>query len=285
MNKQFKIVDGKRVSKGIEWCDATWNVIGGCLHECKWEMPDGTVAQCYAKSVAERVAQAHFPQGFAHHYFHPKRLEEPLAEKKPMRIFMDSMSDLFGRWVPAEEIEAVLDTCRRADWHIFQVLTKNPPRLLKFAEKFPPNVWVLTSSSPDWMWGNRLSLHQQAKWVTGALETLAQLPNHLITGMSIEPLSWDIAPVLHEALDRHPTALKWAIVGAASNGSLTYQPDKRHLDAVLQVLDRFNVPIFFKGNLDKGMVSHWREEFPHNDPFRPQPLLTQAAFALEVEHG
>lgn len=276
MNQQFKIVDGKKVNTKIEWCDFTWNPVSGCLHECQWEMPDGTIAICYAKTVAERVAQDHYPHGFAHHYVHPKRLQEPLKVKEPAKIFMDSMSDLMGHWVPADEVEQVLDVCRQAHWHTFQLLTKNAPRLLKF--DFPRNVWTLVSSPPDFMWGKRLSALQQEKMLRRDIEVLAQLPHDQITGMSIEPLSWDIAPILDEYLTTHPHAMNWAIVGAASNGNQLYQPDQRHLDDVLAVLGKFQIATFFKGNLDKKMVKVWREEFP----VAPVVSLAPQQYAMEM---
>src|SRR3990167_2707371 len=71
----------------------TWNVVGGCQHDCKW-LVDGQIAECYAKTIAERVATASFPNGFEHHYFHTERLQEPLKLKGPAGIFIDSMSDL-----------------------------------------------------------------------------------------------------------------------------------------------------------------------------------------------
>src|SRR5258708_28712194 len=115
---------------GIEWTDYTWNPVGGCQHGCRWHMPDGTIAECYAENVAERVSQTAYSKGFKYHYWRPQALEEPLKLKTPAKIFLHSMSDLMGHWVPAEHIEQVLDICRRADQHIFQLLTKNAPRLL-----------------------------------------------------------------------------------------------------------------------------------------------------------
>ncbi len=92
-----------------------WNVIGGCKHRCRWEMPDGSVAICYAEEVANALRSDKFyPQGFENHYYHPDRLTEPLKVKTPAKIFLDSMSDLMGHWVPDEQIEAVLDIARKA---------------------------------------------------------------------------------------------------------------------------------------------------------------------------
>src|SRR5260221_13831674 len=105
MNKQYKSAE----RRGIEWTDFTWNPVGGCQHGCRWEMPDGTIAECYAETVAERVAQSTYIHGFEHHYWNPQLLAEPLKVKKPSKIFMDIISDLMGHWGPDEQVNQVLD--------------------------------------------------------------------------------------------------------------------------------------------------------------------------------
>lgn len=272
MNKQGKLIDSKVVG-GIEWVKTilpngterqgyTWNPIGGCQHGCRWLMPDGQEAVCYAETTADSIARqtagAAYGQGFAHHYWHSKRLYEPLRVTTPSKIFLDSMSDLMGHWVPDEQVQAVLDICGQASHHTFQLLTKNAPRLLKFT--FPPNVWLGVSAPPSHFMGKALSLAQQAAYVKRALAVLAEFPTH-VTWMSIEPLSFDMAPLLQGA------GLKWAVVGAASNGPRYYQPEPEHLRAVIDVLDANHTAVFYKGNLrpslDSGVLSAWREEFPH----------------------
>ena len=95
MNKQYSIVDGQRVNSKIEWTDYTWNPISGCQHGCRWHMPDGSTAICYAESVANSIAESAYPQGFEHHYWKPNLLTEPLSVKEPSRIFVGSMADVF----------------------------------------------------------------------------------------------------------------------------------------------------------------------------------------------
>lgn len=261
MNKQFKIVNGRKVNSKIEWTDYTWNPIGGCLHGCQWAMPDGATAVCYAKTVAERVAQQAYPDGFEHHYWRPDRLVEPLNMPKPARIFVDSMSDLMGHWVPDEQIEAVLDVCRRADHHTFQLLTKNPPRLTKF--KFPPNVWVGISAPPSQLMGKPLSLYQQQRWLIKGLSALSHV-DVPVRWMSIEPLSWNISMDLHDFgwVGSKPI-LQWAVIGAATNGKTVYQPEPHWVDETVGELDAMHAPVFFKGNLagNEG-ADPWREDFP-----------------------
>jgi protein gp37 len=253
MNKQLKLnKDGSIKSRSIEWTDFTWNSVRGCKHECRWQMPDGTMAVCYAEIIAERVATAAYPNGFSHHYFKPEALQEPLKLKTPSKIFLDSMSDLMGHWVPDEQVEQVLDICRQASHHQFQLLTKNAPRLLKF--KFPSNVWVGVSAPPSFMMGKKLSYQQQLRMVERQLEVLKQIQVP-VRWMSIEPLSFDIAPLLKDS------PLEWAIIGAATNGNKTYQPNAEWVTHVLDILDQQNTKVFFKGNLD-WPVSEWREDFP-----------------------
>lgn len=237
-------------SRGIEWCDYTWNPVGGCQHGCRWEMPDGSIAECYAEIIAERVAQAKYSQGFEHHYWNPHLLEQPLKQKTPSRIFLDSMSDLMGAWVPEDHILQVLDVCERAPWHTFQLLTKNAPRLQQF--KFPANVWVGVSAPPSIMFGKRLSLMQQTRMVERTVKILKAV-DVPVRWMSLEPLSFDIAPLLVDS------QLQWAVIGAATNGRKDYQPDPEWVVNVLETLDAQGTRVFFKGNLH---WHDWREEFP-----------------------
>lgn len=247
MNKQQK---GN--GRGIEWCDYTWNSIRGCQHGCRWTMPDGTEAECYAETIAERVAQRVYEHGFEYHYWNPQVLEEPLRLKSHAKIFLDSMSDMMGHWVPTEQIEQVLDICRQADWHTFQLLTKNAPRLRDF--DFPPNVWVGVSAPPSTMFGRKLSLIQQKRMVKRQIDVLHDIKVP-VRWMSIEPLSFDIAPLLVGS------NLQWAVIGAATNGRIAYQPEPQWVQNVLDVLDAQNTRIFFKGNLEWDKAK-WREHFP-----------------------
>jgi len=74
----------------------------------------------------------------------PHMLEKPLGWKRPLRVFVNSMSDLFHADVPEEYIQQVFDVMRRASWHQFQVLTKRAERLAELspAIAWPDNVWM-----------------------------------------------------------------------------------------------------------------------------------------------
>jgi protein gp37 len=259
MNLQNKTGSSNLHRRGIQWTDATWNPVGGCQHACRWTMPDGSTAICYAEEIANKF-DAIYKDGFAHHYWRPAMLGEPLKEKKPMKIFMDSMADLFGRWVPADQIEQVIATARAADWHAFQSLTKNAPRLLGF--DLPANMWVGCSSPPDSMFGQNLTRAQQEKMLHRILDVLAQKTRN-ITWISFEPLSWDVAPIVAQ----YPGVLDWSVIGAATNGRKTYAIDPGLVRNLVDVLDAQKVPIFYKGNLEGNPAAGpWREMFPGYEP-------------------
>lgn len=263
-------------SRGIEWTDRTWNRTGGCLHGCVWHMPDGTRAECYASQLAEHgVAKPAYPQGFDHHYWRDGSAGELRGLKTPSMVFVDSMSDLFGHWVPEVHVTEVLGEIEKSPQHIAQVLTKNAPGILKYADRLPTNLWVGVSSPPDEMWGKQLSRNQQARMLARQLSVLGELTARrpeLLMWMSIEPLSWDISELLAEF-----PVLRWAVIGAATSGRKKFQPDSRHVRNVLEVLDAQGVPVFFKGNLQ---WPEWREDFP---------ALDHAALArrqkLAAKHG
>lgn len=247
MNKQNE-------PNGIEWTRIrmgdktlpgyTWNPTAGCFHGCTWKMPDGSIAECYAKTVAERLAVKAYPDGFEHHYWRPDQLIEPGKLLTPAGIFVGSMADLFGHWVPAEQIQQVLAVMDFANWHTFQTLSKNPRRIPAF-NPFPRNVWVGVSLPA----GRNLSPAAAAINTRTYLNQMEQIEAS-VRFMSIEPLWFDVAPALakySEMMEGLP--FEWAIIGAASNGAKTYQPEREWVSRLLKVLDAHHIPVFFKGNL------------------------------------
>lgn len=244
---------------GIEWTHVwgrpgfTWNPVRGCFHDCKWEMPDGTVAICYAKEVVERTNM--YTHGFEYHYWRPDVLGQPALFKQPAGIFLDSMSDLMGHWVSDEEIERVLQVCRDNPQHIFFLLTKNARRLTSF--EFPDNVWTGASSPPDMFVGKTLSDHQKRTMMETSLSYLEYVKSK-VKWMSFEPLSKDYS----DLVESHPV-LNWAVIGAASRGRQYFPPDPVHFNNLMRVLDEQGVPVFFKGNLKSlPEATPWREDFP-----------------------
>jgi protein gp37 len=266
MTVQFHPKTGNR---GIEWCDETRNAVGGCMHDCRWQMPDGTSAGCYAKELAERgVARSAYPHGFEHHYWRPQALAELRRGKDPLLIFCDSMSDLFAANVPAEQVRAVLGAMKEAPHHTYQSLTKAAPQLLKYTGEMPPNLWVGVSSPPDFFTGSRLAREQQQAMLRRSLEVLREVKSRTgnLVWMSAEPVSWDLTAVLGRD---HP--LDWVVIGAASSGKEYFQPAVAHVRNLLLRMDATATQVFFKGNIRPLFDAHdlggselnrWREDFP-----------------------
>ena len=112
----------------IEWADSSWNPVTGC------SKVSAGCAHCYAERMAKRLAgRGGYPKEnpFAV-TLHPERLDEPLRWRKPRRIFVCSMSDLFHPGVPVGFIDNVFAVMRIARQHCFQVLTKRPDRMAAY---------------------------------------------------------------------------------------------------------------------------------------------------------
>lgn len=139
----------------IEWTDATWNPVTGCT-----EVSPGC-DHCYAARVARGRLQSRYLENdrvvggdpddpFAVRLW-SDRLEQPLRWREPRMIFVNSMSDLFHKAIPAEFVSRIWRVMLEADWHIYQVLTKRPARAATLIRQLstvlplPPHIWVGTS--------------------------------------------------------------------------------------------------------------------------------------------
>jgi protein gp37 len=180
----------------IEWTDTTWNPVTGCT-----KISAGC-DNCYAARFSERfrgVPGHPFEQGFDL-TVRPERLAQPLDWKRPRMIFVNSMSDLFHKAVPKAHIARVFDTMERADWHIYQILTKRSSLLQKFindrykARPAPPHIW--------------LGVSVEDSQATSRIAHL-QNTNATVRFLSVEPL---IGPVGRLSL----TGIDWVIVGGES---------------------------------------------------------------------
>ncbi|MEW6716130.1 MAG: phage Gp37/Gp68 family protein [Chloroflexota bacterium] len=205
----------------IEWTESTWNPVTGCTKVspgCK---------HCYAARMALRLqamGQPNYVNGFKL-TIHEHMLELPLRWKKPQAIFVNSMSDLFHEDVPLEFIQEVFDVMRRADWHIFQVLTKRSQRLLKLGLEidWPSNVWMgISVENQDYMF---------------RVEHLRQT-RACIRFLSLEPLLGSLSNLDLNGVD-------WVIVGGESGPGARPLKEKWVLDIRDQCLAA-NIPFFFK---------------------------------------
>jgi protein gp37 len=278
-------VNEQKAPAGIEWTRCrnadgttrrgfTWNPVAGCLHDCEWDI-NGQRAECYAKTIAEKFTAA-YPDGFASYYWHPKRLSEPKKVSEGAGIFPDSMSDLFGRWVHDTHLYAVLDVMEETPQHIYQCLTKYAMGYNIHQVELPANLWAGVSSPPDHMWGNDLNDRQKARYLAVALNILDDVRSRgLVTWMSFEPLSRDWSEIVRQ----YPKALKWAVIGAASDGRKYIPPDEKHVRNLLEVLDDQGVAVFFKGNMASlpYAKANWRADFPTwRERRQPAAVPTQA---------
>lgn len=205
----------------IEWTDSSWNPLTGCTKVspgCK---------HCYAERMARRLhamGQPNYANGFDL-TVHEHVVEAPLSWKKPQVIFVNSMSDMFHHDVPLAFIQRIFSVMQRADWHVFQILTKRAERLAALAPSldWAPNVWMGVSvESSEWM---------------SRIAPLKQCPAH-VKFLSLEPL---LGPLPGLDLD----GIDWVIVGGESGPRA--RPMAKHW--VLEIRDQCTaagVPFFFK---------------------------------------
>jgi protein gp37 len=209
----------------IEWTDTTWNPVTGCT-----KISAGC-DNCYAERFSERfrgVVGHPFESGFDL-TIRPERLLQPLAWQRPRMIFVNSMSDLFHKEIPKAHITAVFDTMERADWHIYQVLTKRSSLLMKFINERYKN-----RQAPTHMW---FGVSVENEVATSRIAHL-QKANAGIRFLSIEPL---IAPI--GKLDLK--GIHWVIVGGES-GPHSRPMDARWVADIRNQCVRSKVAFFFK---------------------------------------
>lgn len=253
----------------IEWCDASWNPVTGCLHGCEY---------CYARRIAERFdgkmdecnplhpSPLHelneaarkgmitaggevitritpYPFGFEP-TFHRYRLDILRHWVRPKTIFVCSMADLFGAWVPEEWIIEVFETCRKYPQHRYLFLTKNPKRLGELASK-----GILPEDDNFW-WGSSLDNKN-------ALRYPGRLLDH--TFLSIEPLT----EYMDVGLGSFGSA-EWIIIGAETgNRKERVIPQWDWIDNTCKAAAITQAAVFMKDSLIPIVgEANMRREFP-----------------------
>ncbi len=252
----------------IEWCEATWNPVTGCLHGCEY---------CYARSIANRfgaywesmskkpvlnapargrrigkdgkseIRTEPYPYGFEP-TFHRYRLDEPKKWPKAKTIFVCSMADLFGDWVPDEWIKEVFKACQEVPQHTYLFLTKNPKRLCDMARagKLPEddNFW----------YGSTLDC-KNAKYYPG------RITDHIF--LSIEPLR----EYMDAGLGSFGSA-EWIIIGAETgNRKNKVVPKKEWIENICAAADLTQAAVFMKDSLVPIVgEEHMRRELPWELP-------------------
>jgi protein gp37 len=185
---------------GISWASWSWNPITGCLHGCVY---------CYAREIATNERTRHaFPVGFTP-LFHHERLAAPRFTTIPekyrddpafRRVFVCSMADLYGRWVPQEWIDAVHASMLASPQWEYLLLTKFPDRYVGL--DFPPTSWVGTSVD-------------EQKRVKIAERAFRKIEGVKVKWLSLEPLR---QPLEFDDL----SMFDWVVIGAQTE---TRQPD------------------------------------------------------------
>jgi protein gp37 len=189
----------------IEWTDATWNPVTGCT-----KISPGC-DNCYAERFSERfrgVPDHPFESGFDL-TLRQERLRQPMSWRKPRRIFVNSMSDLFHKDISWSFIDQVFETMEVANWHVYQVLSKRSSILRNYvnarygAKCAPPHIWLGVSIEDPANLTRMVHLKQT---------------HASIRFISFEPL---IGPIGRIDL----TGIAWVIVGGESG------PKARYIDS------------------------------------------------------
>jgi len=249
----------------IEWTDETWNPIVGCS-----KVSEGC-QNCYAERMARRLKGMGLPQyqdivdehrwtgkiGYASESV----WEKPLRWRKPRRVFVCSMGDLFHPAVDDNSIMLVFNRIARSPQHIYQILTKRPQEM---------NAWIRNVEDPHsppfeqsfrnvWL-GVTVERHDYSYRTTILADTPA-----IIRFVSFEPL---LGP-----MDDYPGVLDnmdWAIIGCESG------PGRRpmKLEWAIGLVDQCqaaDVPVFVKQIEVNGRVSHDPAEWPPELRVREYP--------------
>jgi protein gp37 len=212
-----------RVNENIDWAKWSWNPVTGCLHNCPY---------CYARDMAIR----HYAQKFEPSFL-PSRLPAPRNMRLPKQaatevgwrnVFVCSMADLFGKWVPQEWIDLVLEEVQQAPEWNFLFLTKFPQRLAEI--EWPANAWVGTSIDQQW----RVPVAEKAFRDVKAT----------VRWLSCEPLMERLTFTSLEMFD-------WVVIGGASKSSQTpeFQPPWEWVEHLIQQARAAGCKVYIKPNL------------------------------------
>ena len=222
-----------RTNNNIGWAAWSWNPLTGCLGPAG----DGKhCPYCYAKKVAERFHPGH---NKFEPTFYPDRLVAPYNTPVPKegntRVFVCSMGELFGPWIPDSWICQVFDVVHANPQWTFLFLTKCPERLPALGLSYwPKNAWI----------GAPIDRQERMQKTIDSFLTLRKVGIKNKLFISCEPLLEKVEISLLGWLN-----IDWLIVGALSEGKKKVQPDPAWVESLFLQARQYGVPIWFKDNL------------------------------------
>jgi protein gp37 len=235
----------KQDSDGIDWAQHSWNALVGCLHTCPY---------CWARDHTLRFPGS-YPHGF-NPVLRPPRLNAPRNTPVPpeaafdgryRNVFTGSMTDMFGRWLPPDWIEANLAIERANPQWNFLHLTKFPQRAAEF--EIPSNAWI----------GTTVDLQARVANAETAFAKLREKYPNAVLWLSIEPM---LEPIKFTRLD----LFNWMVIGGASRSMRTpeWRPPHRLIDDLIAQADAVGCKIFEKTNLRGNRIL----ELPFDAPIK-----------------
>ncbi len=233
------------IKNSIKWADWSWNPVTGCLG------PNGVTCQyCYAKRIAERFRGSKaFPNGFEPTW-HPERLDEPFRLRKPSRIFVGSITDMFGEWVTWPQMSAVMDVMRQSPLHTFYLLTKQPDRIMSVLARAPGHVWPLPNV-----------------WLGASIDTQARARDTYEAMYAVRAAGWhtlvSAEPILEWIDPRWFKWAEWIIVGAQSGrDAAKHRPEREWILSYVEHCSRWGYPLFLKSSITALWPDLTRREWP-----------------------
>ena len=237
----------------IDWCDSTWNPVTGCLHRCEYCYARGIANRfgfgAYEPNIDERVLiepaisggkKVPYPFNFEP-TFHKYRLNE-YQNKKGRNIFVCSMADLFGDWVPDEWIEEVFKACHDATQHNYLFLTKNPERYAELGMPCDNYLWYGTSVCKK-----------------DDIQKCKYLPLGGKKFLSIEPILEDL-DIIGEPIINY---VDWVIIGAETGRRKNKViPERKWIEDIVNECKENGTAVFMKSSLSDIWGEPLIQEFP-----------------------
>ena len=236
----------------IEWCDMTWNPVTGCLNNCDY---------CYARKIAHRFAERttdgkiteygelHEVSGADVPLLYPfgfdptmrwDRLEQPQKYKEGKTIFVCSMADLFGDWIPDTWLFEVIRACKQAPQHQYIFLSKYPANYRKLD-------MILFEGVDNFIF-KKDKLYQHNMWAGSTIT--GQNDKGIATSLGMCNAFLNIEPLLGRVYLPEKHNLKWVIIGAETgNKKEKVTPKLEWIADILKWARRKKVPVFMKDSL------------------------------------